>query len=72
MADLKLSREAALIASSAADQFAKLEAMFDAIRVYLPEGMYEHALADIGQCVASHYATSMRCLSQSESGVRHD
>ncbi|AJK45385.1 hypothetical protein [Burkholderia plantarii] len=70
MADLQLPREAALIASSAADQFARLEAMFDAIRAYLPEGMYEHALAGIGQCVASHYATNMRGLSRSE--VRHD
>lgn len=66
MADLHLPKEAALIASSAADQFARLEALFDAIRTHLTDGMYEHALADVGQCAASRYAAEMRSLAQAE------
>jgi hypothetical protein len=70
MRNLSLPQEATMIASCAADQFARLEAMFDAIREHLSDGTYAHSLADVGQGVASQYSANMRNLSQSE--VRHD
>ncbi len=65
MADLQLPKEATLIASTPTDPFTKLDAMFDAIRAYLPDGLYEHSLASIGQCVASRGADGMRGLAGS-------
>ncbi|WP_244121239.1 hypothetical protein [Burkholderia gladioli] len=66
MADQGLLQDASMIALCAADQFANLEALFDAIRQHLDESTYERSLVEMGRDVASQYGASMRRLSQSE------
>ncbi|WP_258170631.1 hypothetical protein [Burkholderia cepacia] len=69
MANHGLLQEASMIAACAADQFANLEALFDAIRQHLDEFTYERSLVEMGRDVASQYSASMRRLSQPE--ARH-
>ncbi|CAJ3000260.1 Uncharacterised protein [Burkholderia pseudomallei] len=68
MSDLRVPKEAAMIASCAADQFAQLEALFDAVRAYLTECTYECSLVDMGLSVASRYSADMRGIAQAEVG----
>ncbi|EXI99520.1 hypothetical protein [Burkholderia pseudomallei] len=69
MSKFRLPNEVTMIAMCAADQFAQLEALFDAVRSHLPEGSYERSLVDMGQGVASRYSAEMRRTAMSE--VRH-
>ncbi|AOK47820.1 hypothetical protein WT60_13915 [Burkholderia sp. MSMB617WGS] len=66
MANQGLLQEASMIAACAADQFANLEALFDAIRQHLDEFTYERSLVEMGRDVASQYSASMRHLSKPE------
>ncbi|APD36564.1 hypothetical protein [Burkholderia pseudomallei] len=66
MVDSRLLQDATMIAACAADQFANLEALFDAIRQHLDEFTYERSLVDMGRDVASQYGARMRTLSQPE------
>ncbi|CAN2525425.1 hypothetical protein MGS313_PGAPTMP_000312 [Burkholderia pseudomallei] len=66
MANQGLLQEASMIAACAADQFANLEALFDAIRQRLDEFTYERSLVEMGRDVASQYSASMRRLSKPE------
>ncbi|GAB7536112.1 hypothetical protein [Burkholderia sp. 3C] len=66
MADACLSTQFAMFATSAARRFAHLEALFDAVRLHLPEGTYERSLVDMGLGVAGRYAVDMRLAMQRE------
>ncbi|QDH28905.1 MULTISPECIES: hypothetical protein [Burkholderia] len=70
MSEFRLPNEVKMIAMCAAHQFAHLEALFDAVRVHLPEDTYERSLVDMGQGVASRYSAEMRRTAQPE--VCHD
>lgn len=66
MSDLRVPKEVATIAACAADQFAHLEALFDAVRAHLTGSTYERSLVDMGQVVASRYSAEMRRVAQAE------
>lgn len=55
-----------LLASSAADQFAQLEALFDAIREQAEPKSYLESLANLGLLTASRYSADMASVAGKE------